>query len=336
LIFQASGQNYFMDAKTAIILVTHNGEKYLPACLQSVFEQSCQNWHLYILDNASGDRSLEIASGLADGRGDITIVGKEKINLGFAAGYNKLMRQAQGEYFLLLNQDVVMEKNYLAQLIDFLDEHAEAGAVIGKILRLTGSNKTDIIDTAGLQVWRSGRITDSGAGSLDRGQFDAMEEVFGVSGCLPLYRRQAMEQAGYFDEKFFCYKEDVDLAFRLQAFGWRSFRAGSAVAWHARGVGGGERKSLSALRLERNRRSANERFLSYRNHWLALIKNFAPADFFRYGVFIFYYELKKFLYAVFFEPKLLRAWIEIVRQWPVLWAERKKIKPKSIRKWIKK
>lgn len=332
-----------MANKLAISLVVYNGADYLPYCFNSIFNQSYQEFQLFILDNGSSDSSLALVKEISGARGNVVVLPPEPVNIGFAAGHNKIIKNCQSEFILLLNQDTIIEPDYIATLLNFMESHSPAGAVSGKILRwnfkyaakLTNAGKTDIIDTTGLSVFRSGRTADRGAGEKDGGQHDNTEEAFGVSGCLPLYRVAALRQAGYFDEHFFSYKEDVDLAFRLQSSGWKAWHIGSAIAYHDRSIAGNERSAIANVVTNRRQKSSWANYFSYRNHLFILIKDWAAADWRRYGIFIFWYELKKFIYILFFEQRSLWAWVEVVQQMPRLLAERKKIKPKSVRRWIK-
>ncbi|MCK9580530.1 MAG: glycosyltransferase family 2 protein [Methanoregula sp.] len=332
-----------MNNKITISLLIYNGARYLPFCLASLFNQSGQDWELIILDNGSDDNSGVVAAEICAGRERVKTLPPEPKNIGFAAGHNKIIKTCQSEFILLLNQDIIMEPDYIDKLKEFMENNPRAGAVSGKILRwnfkyahkLTNAGKTDIIDTAGLRVSREFRITDIGSGSKDSGQYDNTEEVFGVSGCLPLYRTEALAKTGYFDERFFSYKEDIDLAFRLYYEEWQTFRVGGAVAYHDRSVLGDEKAGeLGIINRHRNR-SGLANYLSYRNHLFLLIKNLAAADFARYGIFIFWYELKKFLYILLFERRSFYAFLEIFKQWPRLLKEHKKFKLKSVKMWIK-
>jgi len=287
------------------------------------------------MDNGSSDNSVKIARELAKGRLAVSLLPAQKNNIGFAAGYNAAMREAPGEYILLLNQDIALEREYLEKIINFMDNHEYAGAAIGKILRLTNGLKTRNIDTAGLRLFSSFRVTDAGSGEEDRGQFNGTEEIFGVSGCLPVYRSEALRQAGYFDSNFFSYKEDVDLAFRLRNIDWKAYRVGGAVAYHDRGLSGREQAGNREIVKRRQDRSLLKNYLSYRNHLYVLIKNVSWADWWRYGFFIFWYELKKLFYLLLFEQRTLYAWVEIIKYLPRFLRQRRKAELESMRKWIK-
>lgn len=180
--------------------------------------------------------------------------------------------------------------------------HPEAGAVSGKIMRVDDKTR---VDSMGLKLRLSGRVVE-----LKKGGGEPFE-VFGVSGALPMYRIAAIEKVGFFDESFFSYKEDVDLAYRLRRAGFKAYCVPQAIAYHARSAGtvGGLVRAVQ----EHHNRSELTNFYSYRNHILVLLKNLGWKDAWRLP-FIFVYEAAKFFYLLAFNPKILfKAWKDIIR-----------------------
>jgi GT2 family glycosyltransferase len=112
-----------------------------------------------------------------------------------------------------------------------------------------------------------GRHLDRGAGQADVGQFNVPEEVFGLSGAAVTLRKSALEEGKVdgevFDEDFFAYREDADLAWRMRGFGYRALYEPSAVAFHLRHVTPERRRSLSS---DINRHSVKNRFLLRIHH----------------------------------------------------------------------
>lgn len=273
-------------------------------------------------------------------KNNVTILPAAASNRGFAAGHNNIIKQSDSAYVLLLNQDTVLAPDYLEKLVLFLDKNSKAGAVSGLLLRwdfsksqTASEGKTDVIDSAGLRVRRSLQVSERGLGENENSRYAQTREVFGVSGALPLLRRRALAEIGFFDERFFSYKEDVDVAFRLRHAGWQSFCLGEARAWHARSLSSSGADRFSTAK-NRAKKSTTGNYLSYRNHWFILIKDVALRDWLCYGIVILWYELQKGVYLLMFEPKTLLAWKEILTYLPALLEERRKIQPKSIRKWI--
>lgn len=155
-------------------------------------------------------------------------------------------------------------------------------------------------------------------------------EVFGVSGALPMYRTAAIKSIMYkgefFDEDFFSYKEDVDAAFRLRSAGWKACLVPSARAYHDRSAAGAADGNWRSVIRNRKAKSSIANYYSYRNHLLTLIKNERFGMFFRDAPFILWYELKKAIYLLLFEPRILiRGWRDIIRLLPRMFKKRRSI-----------
>ncbi len=186
-------------------------------------------------------------------------------NRGYAGGHNAGLRRQADDMVLLLNPDVRLRPDYLQETVAALSRHPRAGAVTGRLLRgddalhpLPGP----ILDSTGIIMTRSQRHLDRGAGQIDTGQYASEEEVFGVSGAAPLFRRAMLDDVALgdeiFDEAFFAYREDADLAWRARLMGWSAIYTPSATAIHRRRVRPEERRHVPALI---NRHSVKNRFL---------------------------------------------------------------------------
>ncbi|MDO8571364.1 MAG: glycosyltransferase, partial [bacterium] len=239
-------------------------------------------------------------------------------NKGFAAAHNDVIRQCQTPYILVLNQDVFLEKSYCAESLLFLDTHRDVASITGKILQassLTPLVKTDTIDTCGLRVHKQfHHFFDIARGEPFEAHTD-VQEVFGVSGAAGVYRVAALNDVAfslestkeYFDESFFMYKEDVDLAYRLRWHGWKAYGIPTALAYHVR--------TAKSVLLIFNRASNIIARWSYRNHLLFLFKNISVGIFTRYFFFIVAYEFAKFCYLFVREPRAVGAFLEAMKLW---------------------
>ncbi|HUT22337.1 MAG TPA: glycosyltransferase family 2 protein [Candidatus Bipolaricaulota bacterium] len=323
-------------SKVSINLVTWNGAKYIQACLKSVFEQTFKDFSLLIIDNGSTDDTLEL---IGEKFPHLKIV-RHKENQGFAKAHNQAIHWSKSDYVLVLNQDIILEPDFLENIVALMDKNPRAAAASGKLLRWQNNQKTNYIDTLGLKIYKNHRVVDLGSGEVDQGQYDGVKEVFGASGAAPVFRREALndavENGQYFDEDFFSYKEDVDLAYRLRWRGWQAWRVPSAVGYHDRSVSGPAGKMNRRLIMKaRKSKSRFGTFYSYRNHLYVLLKN-AP----KLGLSIFFYELQKFLYILFAEQSSLKAFSEAMKnrkkflEKRKLIMERKTDDAKEIEKWF--
>jgi GT2 family glycosyltransferase len=337
------------QVKVAVNLVTYNAEKYLPFCLKSVFEQTFKDFSLLIIDNGSNDQTLQY---LKENWPQIKMVNNGK-NVGFAKAHNQGISWTKSDYVLLLNQDAVMTKDYLERAVKYLDERPEVGCLGGKMLRWDFKNdlKTNIIDSAGLRIFKNHRVVERGQGELNKNQYNKAEEVFGISGALPLYRRSALESVKvclssalshgeYFDENFFSYKEDLDLAYRFQLAGFKAIYFPEVTAYHDRSVKAGVDLSDRAVRESRKDKDKMVKIYSYKNHLLALFKNEFRRNLFKFFWPIFWYEFKKLVFIVLFEQTTLRGIKMFLAQRRSNHQKRKyifkqicKIQPKDLAKW---
>ncbi len=287
-------------SKVAVQLLSWNGAKHLHACLASLAKQTFVDFELLVLDNASSDDSVTIIEeALKNFPRPARLIRSEK-NLGFSGGHNALFALTQSAFVFCVNQDVVVGDDYLARLMELLERSPRVGSAAGVLRHADGG-----IDTAGLQKNWHEKVFD-----IVTPPRTAETNVFGVSGALPVYRRAAVLEVSpdgkLFDENFFAYKEDVDLAWRLRLFGWGACVAGAARAIHERGFGT-NKKGDPAL-------AAKQR-LSSRNHLLTLVKDLPAAEMWRLPAVIVY-ELGKLAYLAVFVPKALGYVPEFVRLLP--------------------
>jgi len=256
-------------AKVLVSLVTHNESRDAERLLPTLFAQTFRDFAVVAVDNRSEDgtrASLAAAQKVAPV--PMEIVASPE-NLGFTGGHNVAIAKAVergAEWVLVLNADVVLAPDHLETLLaDAARPGREwVGAMTGKVLRAEGPDllPTGVVDTVGIRMTRTGRHFDVGAGEPDSGRWDRPAEVFGVSGCVALYRVAALADVkvstGYFDEDFFVYREDVDLAWRLRGRGWAARCVPAAVAWHRRRNLPERRKAMSPVA---NLHSVKNRFL---------------------------------------------------------------------------
>ena len=229
-----------MGQLVSIVLVTWNSAQYLQRCLDGIRQQTHRDTELIVVDNASTDESPSIAPP--------TI--RNDTNRGFSAAVNQAIAIARGEFVQLVNPDCFLEPDYIARLVDVFAD-PKVGSATGKLLRASG----DGVDSMGIRMTRSGR-------HLDIDDPKAHGEVFGVSGAAAMHRMAFLRDVAVggeiFDEDFFAYREDADLAWRGRLFGWKAVCEPRAVAHHVRRVTPEVRRELpDAI----NMHSVKNRFL---------------------------------------------------------------------------
>ncbi len=258
-----------MTARVLVSLVTHDEAHDAERLVPSLFAQTFRDVAVSVVDNASEDGTRATLAAFEKVAPVPLEVFPSRENLGYTGGHNRSIAKAVERgipWVLVLNTDVVLAPDFLETLL------ADAGrpsrertaTFTGKILRADGPSltPTSVIDSAGIRMTPNGRHFDVGAGDPDDGRFDRPAEIFGVSGCVALFRTEALADAristGFFDDDFFVYREDVDLAWRLRGRGWSARCVPSARAWHRRRNLPERRREMSPLA---NLHSVKNRFL---------------------------------------------------------------------------
>ena len=295
--------------KVAVNIVTFNSADDIGACLESLASQTFRDFHIHVLDNASSDNTVAKLRGY-----DVTLV-QSGVNTGFAKAHNDLVRAYPAEYVLMLNPDAVLKPAFLEKIVAALDSRPDAASATGKLLRLDGKT----LDSTGIIMLRSQRHLDRGAGEPDLGQFDKAEDVFGPSGAAALYRVKALQDVvvggQFFDEDFFAYREDADLAWRCRLMGWNSIYVPDAVALHRRRVTPERRSQLPAII---NYHGVKNRFLLRLNNMTASLyaRDFLP---------ITLRDLSVVGYVFVREWKSMGALFYVVMNFSRLWKKRRAI-----------
>lgn len=293
-----------MARALTVSIVTYNGAEKIVRCLQSLHEQSFEDFDVIVVDNASTDGTVAAVTNAAP---EAKIVALHH-NTGFGAGHNVAIRLSVSPFILVLNQDVVLHKDALAALMSAAQKHDEAAALGPCLFRGTGPTENEKIDTAGIRKAFPYRFSDRATGEAFSERYQRSGFVFGVSGSCVLLRRSALETIAmnqddgttqYFDESFFMYKEDIDLCLRLARQGWKSWYEAAATGWHTRT--GHAPKNTTSTPQHRRTLPAYVREYSYRNHWFLIVKH-APLLLLP---FVSVYELVKFLFLLFTEPRTL-------------------------------
>lgn len=198
-------------------------------CLQSLAPALAtvdDNTELIVVDNGSTDGSVEL---MRKSFPEVRVVPLDR-NEGFAGGLSKGIAHAQGEWLAVFNNDTTIERDAVAAMLAAGRSHPRVGAVAAQ---MRFADRRDVLNSAGLELDRLGIAADRLIGTRVRDhRQDEPYEVFGATGGAALFRREMLEQVGGFDETFFAFLEDADLAWRARAHGWRALYAPGAVVYH--------------------------------------------------------------------------------------------------------
>jgi len=256
-----------MNTRVAIVILNWNGKKFLEQFLPSVIRYSAgQGFIIYVADNNSTDDSVDF---IKANYPKIIIISFEK-NHGYSRGYALALPQIKAEYYVLLNSDVEVTKNWLNPLIELMDNNDTIAAVMPKIKSYSHKDHFEyagaaggFIDNYGYPFCR-GRILSHI--EKDEGQYDELREIFWASGACMFIRASAYSKTGGFDGDFFAHMEEIDLCWRLKRLGYTIYCCPESVVFH---VGGGTLPNDNPRKL----------YYNYRNSLYLLFKNIEPEGF---------------------------------------------------------
>lgn len=302
----------------SVVIVNYNGKRFLQDCLSALQNQTYRHFEVILVDNASHDGSVQFTE---ENFPSVRIFVQDT-NLGFAGGSNAGIRISKGEFILTLNNDTIVSPDFIQELLQPMLSDPGIGMCGSKMVFPDGR-----INSTAICISRCGAAWDRGSGEPDQGQYDTAEEIFGPCAGAALYRRTMLDDIGLFDEDFFLFMEDVDLAFRGRMAGWKCRYVPGAKVVHIHGGTAIPRSAIAIYYVNRN------------TLWFVM-KNFPvrtliisiPWILGRNCVVLPYYLLSgKFL-------TVIKAKADALKGLPVMIHKRreinKKIPEKTIEKWI--
>jgi len=296
----------------SIIIVHCKGRQLLVNCLESVFEQAYRAYEIILIDNGSMDGSVDF---VRQDYPQIKIIPSQS-NIGFTRAVNMGIKQSQGTFVALLNDDAIADKGWLSSLVEAILKDERIGSCASKQMYFF---KPDFFEAAGILMHRGGFPEGIGHNEQDTGQFNQEREVFAAHGASGFYRRDMLEAIGMLDSDFFIYNDEIDLAFRAQLAGWKCFYVPNAVVYHMGGQTWAARdKKLLVYFTERNRI-----FMIVKNYPLKMILYYLP--------YLLKYELD--IWVRFFsrlEAAPLLARLAVFKYLPRLLKKRREIQKKRL------
>ena len=230
------GNNPANKIDISIIIVNWNTKDLLKNCLSSIYQTIHDlAFEVIVVDNASSDGSTEMLE--REFTSVIRIVNRE--NKGFGAANNQAMAIMKGEYALLLNTDAVLTPGAVDKLWNFCNTNENAGIVCGQLLNADGSKQNSIAsfpslltlaaNTSLLEFLFPGRFPSK------RYKHTSPVEVDSAIGACMMIRKKSLDEAGAFDERYFFFFEETDLAFTMRLKGWKIYQVPDALIYHLQG-----------------------------------------------------------------------------------------------------
>lgn len=238
----------------AIILINYNGWSDTIECIESIKQSEFKDYVIYLVDNASLDDSVVRLERYISKTKEKIVLIKSSVNLGFSGGNNLGIMEAKKDnrnnYFLLLNNDTLIEPSSLEELLKpFANERVDA--TIGKIYY--AYEKTRLWYAGGILNEKILKPIHIGFNELDEGLYNEQKEVSFATGCCVCLSRNCIETIGLWSEDYFLYEEDVDYSYRIARGGHKIIYVPKAIIYHKVSSSTAKTGSLAELYQVRNR-----------------------------------------------------------------------------------
>ena len=228
--------NQFKNINISVIVVNWNTKYLLKKCLDSVY-RTIDNLviEVIVVDNASTDGSLA----MLENDFPLAIKINNRENKGFGAANNQALAVMKGKHALLLNTDAILQPQAVNKLWDFCEANDKAAIVCGQLLNADGTKQNSIASFPSL-------LTLAANTSLleylfpqyypsKRYEYSTPIEVDSAIGACMMIRKKALDEAGFFDERYFFFFEETDLAYALRQAGWKVYQVPDALVYHLQG-----------------------------------------------------------------------------------------------------
>jgi len=257
----------------SIIVVTHNTKDLTLDCLASIFQTIKEvPFEVWVVDNNSTDGT---GDAIREGYPAINLIENSE-NVGFAAANNQAFRRMNGRYALLLNTDTVLRDGAVKELYDFMEANLNAGMACGQLLNQDGSKQNSVANFPTLLTLLCNetllRILMPERFPSKRREYVVPLEVDSCIGACLIVRKEAMDDIGLLDERYFFFMEETDWAYRMKLGGWGIYFVPTAKILHAQGKTAGG--------------SANSRIMFYRSRY-CFFKKWHPHSYQLFYVVIF-------------------------------------------------
>ena len=254
-----------MYMKVTIVIPNYNGKHFMEPCLASLERQTCQDFKILVVDNASTDGSLEY---MKENYPDIEVIALDK-NYGFSKAVNVGIRHSRTPYVILLNNDTTVDPHYVEEMVGAIERSPRIFSVSSKMIQMY---HPDLIDSAGDLYTVIGWGICRGTGRPVT-NYTKADEIFTACAGAAIYRRSAFEKIGYFDESHFAYLEDIDVGYRAKIYGYKNMYCPTALVYHVGSGTSGSKYNSFKVKLS----ARNSVYLNYKNMpLLQLILNLIP------------------------------------------------------------
>lgn len=224
------GNSQYKKDHVDVITLNYNGKDILSLLFESLRKNTYKNSSIHMVDNGSSDGSADFVE---DKYSEVNVI-RSKTNLFFSRGNNLAIGQTNGEFILLINNDIVVTPDFLTHMVKRMKSDSKIAAVASKMLLHQYEN---FIDAAGVVILDNGSPFNRGIGQPDIGQYNEVEQIFGACfGCVLIRRSYYENEIGALDNMYYGYFEDVDWSYRTNLLGYKIIYEPKAVVYHAHSV----------------------------------------------------------------------------------------------------
>ena len=266
--------------KVSVVTPNYNGEKFLKTFFESLNNDSECIGEVIIVDNGSTDNSKDYIKGISFNFPVRLIENKE--NVGFSPAVNQGIMEAKYEYIFSLNNDTEVKKGSIKALVDLISSDDSIFSLQAKMLQYDNKELIDDVgDEYNLLAW-----TKKTGENHNSEEYADVHEIFSSCAGAAMYKKSLLSEIGMFDDNFFAYMEDVDLAIRSRINGYKNLSCPDAIVYHIGSATSGSRYNEFKVRLA----ARNNVWVVYKNFPIPLkIINF---------IFLFFGFLIKYLFFV--------------------------------------
>lgn len=289
-----------MNPKVSIIILNWNGWTDTLECLESLNKINYTNFDIILVDNHSQDNSVQKIKDFTKEKISVILI-ENKENYGFAEGNNIGIRYAlknlNPAYILLLNNDTVVDKDFLKELVNAGEKKDNIGILGPKIYNY---DKRDIIWSVGCKIsWKLARGIQIGSGEKDNYQYDHERVVEYVNGSALLIKTSLINKIGLMNKIYFLYFEETDWTLRANQAGYKSLYVPKAKIWHkVSRSGGGISKPIGLYYITRNRWIFMKKWAKKSNYRVFVVFQLLGALILPV-IFSIYYRNKKLFFAYY-------------------------------------
>lgn len=254
-----------MNPLVSIIIVNYNGKYYLDNCISSILSsiEVYPDIELIIVDNGSNDESIKFLNNKYNSYLKIVRFLELDRNYGPALARNKGVEISSGKYLCFLDNDTVVDKNFIINSVKKFESNHKIGVIQCKLLLMDEFQK---IDSIGEWIGKNGFLVQlAQTGSLDKEEYNIEQEIFSAKSAGMLIKKDVFDMIGGFDEDYFIYMEETDLCWRVLLIGYQNIFLPNSVVYHKFGT--------SSVILGKDKVNYTLRFHGTKNYILTLLKN---------------------------------------------------------------